>query len=160
MKTPPPPPLFKFICNVHPSSLSPPTPTPTALSVVLLLWLNGWSDCHIWCAILLNDIMDLNMLSLGTSVPERTWCVFYALRHQVYWSMTHVFFCQYFDLISHSQKDTQHTQGPLEWHNQIKIYLQDQLCAHSSYLYYIEWIIHWNQKFTFQCFFFWKIIYL
>ena len=33
-------------------------PTPTALSVVLFLWLNGWSR-HIWCTFLLNDIMDL-----------------------------------------------------------------------------------------------------
>ena len=44
--------------------------------------------------------MDLNMLSLGTSVPERTWCVFYALRHQVYWSMTHAFLpVLWFDII-------------------------------------------------------------
>ena len=35
-----------------PSSLWPPTPTPTAPSVALFLWLNGWLR-HILCAILL-----------------------------------------------------------------------------------------------------------
>ena len=35
------------------------------LSCYLFLWLNGWSH-HIWCVILLNDIMDLHMSSLGT----------------------------------------------------------------------------------------------
>ena len=65
--TPPPilstPLLFQILWN----------PTPTVLSVVLFLWLNGWSY-HIWCAILLNDNMDLHM-SLGTLVPEGLWCV-------------------------------------------------------------------------------------
>ena len=37
-----------------PSSLLPPNPNPTI--VVMFLWLNGWS-CHIWCDILLNDIV-------------------------------------------------------------------------------------------------------
>ena len=56
------------------TSLSLQTPTPTVLSVVLFLWQNGWSH-HIWCAILLNDNMDLHMFSLGTLVPEGSWYV-------------------------------------------------------------------------------------
>ena len=81
-------PPFQVFSNPSPhTSLSPPTPTPTVLSVVLFLWLNGWSQ-HIWCAILLNDNMDLNMSSLGTLVPERPWCVFFATRIQVYWGLT------------------------------------------------------------------------
>ena len=77
-----PPPLFPILSNS----------TPTALPVVLFLWLNEWS-CHIRCTILLNDNMDLHMSSLGTAVPEGPWCVFFATRHQVYWGMTHhVFF--------------------------------------------------------------------
>ena len=53
----------------------------------------------------------------------------------------------------HTQKnnDTQHTQGPLDRHNLINLYLHHLLCAHSSYIYYNEWIIHWYQKFTFFC---------
>ena len=58
-------PPFSDLVQPFPSFLLPPTPTPTALSVVLLLWLNGWSH-HTWCAILLHDIMDLHMSSLGT----------------------------------------------------------------------------------------------
>ena len=73
MSNPPPTPSFSVTFNHH----------PTALSIVLFLWLNGWL-CHIWCAILLNDIMDLPMLSLDslrTLVllyldPKGPWCVF------------------------------------------------------------------------------------
>ena len=108
---------------------------PTVLSVVLFLWLNGWSR-HIWCAILLNDSMDLHMSSYGTIVSEGPWCVFCAIRHQVYWSLTHnVVFYWFSDLISHTQKYREHTQGPVDWHTHIHIYLHHLLCAYSSYLY-------------------------
>ena len=91
--------LFQKIFQPPPTSLSPPTPTPTVLPVVLFLWLNGWSH-HIWCANLLNDNMDLHISSLGTLVPERPWCVFYGTRCQVCWALTnHVDFDWYFDLI-------------------------------------------------------------
>ena len=71
----PHPPFFFQILSMplSPTSLSPPTSTPPVLSIILFLWLNGWSY-HIWCAILLNDNMDLHM-SLGTLVPEGLWCV-------------------------------------------------------------------------------------
>ena len=78
--------LFQILSNpLSPASLSPLTSIPTAFSVVLFLWLNGWS-CHIWCAILFNNNMDLHMSSLDTLVPQRPWWVFYATRCQVYWS--------------------------------------------------------------------------
>ena len=100
-----------------PPSLLPPTPTPTALSVVLLFWLNEWL-CHTWCAILLNDIMDVHMSSLGTLMQEGGWLVFYITRHQIYWGLTcKVIFSWYSDLISNTQThtDTQYTQGPVDW---------------------------------------------
>ena len=123
-------------------------------------WLNGWSR-HIWCAIWLNDIRDLHMSSLVALVPEGPWCVFYATMHQVYWGPTHnVFFRWYSNLISHTHththshihtnKDAQHTQGPVGRHTHINIYLHHVLCAHSSYLYHVKWIILWCQKFTFH----------
>ena len=94
--------FFKFCPPASPpTSLSPqtPTPTPTVLSVVLFLWLNGWSH-HIWCAILLNDNMDLHMLSLCTLPPEGHWCVFYATRCQLYWGVTYkVIFYWYSDFV-------------------------------------------------------------
>ena len=120
--------------------LSNPLPPLTALSAVLILWLNEWLR-HIWCAILLNDIMNLlHMSSLGTLLPGVPWCVFYAKRHQLYWGLTYnVVFCWYSDLISHKHihtlKDTQYTQGPVDWHIHINIYLHHLLCAHNSYLY-------------------------
>ena len=99
-------PFFKF-CQ-PPPFLLPPTPTLPALSVVLFLWLDGWSR-YIICTILLNDIMDLQMPSVGTLVPEGPWCVFYATRRQVCRALTHnVAFCWYRDLISHTTH--KHTQ--------------------------------------------------
>ena len=106
-----PSPFFKNFVH-HPLAplphfLSPPTLTPTVLSVVLFLWLNGCSH-HIWCVILLNDNMDLHMPSLGTLVPEGTWCLFYATRRQVYWGLSHNFvFYWYSDfVIAHTNPNT------------------------------------------------------
>ena len=66
------PPCFTILSN--PSSPLPPAFTFTANFYVLFLWLNGWSS-HIWCVILLNDIINIYMLSLGTLVPERPCCL-------------------------------------------------------------------------------------
>ena len=64
-------------------SLSSPISTPTVLSVM--------------------DNMDLHILSLGTLVPQGSWCVFYAIRNQVYWALTHnVVFLWCSDLISYT----------------------------------------------------------
>ena len=44
----------------------------------------------------------------------------------------------FFDMISYTQKqthkDTQHTQGPVDLHTHINIYLHHLLRAHSRYL--------------------------
>ena len=89
----------------------------------------------------INDNIDLHMSRLGNLVPEGPWCVFYATRCQVYWSLTHnvAFYC-YSDLISHTlkHKHTHHIQGSVDWHTHINIYLHHLLYAHSSYLYYIK----------------------
>ena len=93
-------PIFKF-CPTPPSP--PPFLSP---SVVLFFCLNGWSR-RIWCASLLNDIMDLHISSLNTIVPEGPWCVFYATRYQAYWGLTHnLVFCSCSDLISHIHTHT------------------------------------------------------
>ena len=101
--------------------------------------------------------MDLHMSSLDTLVQEGPWCVFYATRCHVYWSLTrNVVFSWSSDLISHTNihththTDTQHTQVPVDWHTHINISLHHLLCAHSSYLYCIEWIIYWHPKCTFH----------
>ena len=51
----------------------------------------------------LNDIMDLYMSNLDILVPKHHWYVFYATRRQVYWGLTHMVFCWYSDLISHTR---------------------------------------------------------
>ena len=101
--------IFNFATTIFPLPCHLQPPFPTVLSVVLFLWLNGWSR-HIWCAILLNDDMDLHMSSYGTLVPEGPWCVFYAIRHQVYWSLTHNVVLYWFsDLISHTKIQRAHS---------------------------------------------------
>ena len=108
------------------TSLLPLTPTPHSCVC---------PPHHIWCAILLNDNMDLHMLSLSILVWEGPWCVFYATRCQVYWGLTHVVFYWHSDLILHTQthKHTEPIQGSGDWHTQINIYLPYLLFAHSSY---------------------------
>ena len=118
-----------------PCYLQPP-PALFFLFFSMFLWLKEWS-CHIWCAILLNDNIDLCMLSLGALVPEGPWCVFYTTRREVYWGLTYnVAFYWYSDLISYTHKHTQHTQRPVDWHTHMNIYLHHLLCACSRYLYY------------------------
>ena len=128
---------FKFcptLSSPLPQFLSPPPATPRVLSVVLFLLLNGWSR-HIWCAVLLNNNMDLHMSSLDNLVPEGPYCcVFYATRRRVCWGLTR-FFSGTLDFTNtQTHKHTQHTQVPVEWHAHINVYLHQLLCAQSNFI--------------------------
>ena len=46
---------------------------------------------QIWSVTLLNNIMDIHMLSLGILIPEGPSYVFYATRDQIYWGLRHFF---------------------------------------------------------------------
>ena len=122
-------PPFQILSTPPPPFLLQRTLTPTAHSVVLFLWLNGWS-CQFWCAILLKDIMDVHMSNLRALIcvlcnkvtsllKSDKWCGFLL----VLW----------FDIIrTHtrrhtSHEDTHHTQGPVDWHTHINIYLYQLL---------------------------------
>ena len=111
---------------------------------------------HIWCAILLNDNIDMYVSSLGTLVPEGPWYLFYATRCQFYWGLAYnVVFQWYSDLISHTHKhkNTQHTQEALDWHTHVNICLYHLLCAHTAAAFItlmVKWIIRWYQNFTFH----------
>ena len=59
--------LFQFLSNLPPPSCCLQPPPSPAHSVVFFLWLDGWS-CHIWCPILLNDIIDEQTLNLRTLI--------------------------------------------------------------------------------------------
>ena len=97
------------------------------------------------------------MSCLGTLVPEGPWCVFVlcniassSLRSD---TVTHnVIF--YHNLMSHTQNihthtKTQHFLEPVDWHTHANAYLHHLLCVCSSYLYYTELIIIY-QNFTFH----------
>ena len=110
------------------------TPAPTFLSVVLFLWLNRWSQ-HIWCAILLNDNIDLHMLNLETLVPEGPWCVFYATRCQVYWGLTHVVFYWYSDVVithTNTKAHTAHSGASRLTHPYKYIFTPPVMCSQQS----------------------------
>ena len=142
LSTPPPSPqLLPCPCHLQPSP-------PLFFLLSSVLWLNGLLR-HIWYVVLFNYNMDLHMSSLGTLVPEGTLCVFYAAKRQVYWGLIHNVVFYWYSNSTSQNKHTQHTQEPVDWHNQINIYLHHLLCAHSGYLYYMKWIIRWYQKFTF-----------
>ena len=142
--SPPLPPILWISPFIDYPFASNPT---TAHSVVLFLWLNGWSR-DIWCASFLNDVMDVQMSSFRTLMhvlchkvssllrPD-TWCGFLLV---LWFDNTH----------TTKHKHTQHTQWPVDQHIHVNIYLHQLLCAHSSYHYYTEWITHWCQKFTFH----------
>ena len=72
----PTPSFFKFCLPL------PPTSTPHC-SFCCLVSLSEWAIAtHLMCYFLLNDIMDLLMLSLGTFVPQGPCSVLYATRGQ------------------------------------------------------------------------------
>ena len=143
----------------------------SALSVVLLHWLKGWW-CHIWCPILLNDIMDLQMCNCGTLLPEGPWCAVHATRHQLYWGLIHnVIFCLYSDLISHThahartraRAHTHTTQASIITHSYKCIITPPVMC--SQQLSLLQWM---NEEMNSliskiyfrQCLLFSKIIHL
>ena len=139
-------PLFQILPT--PSFFVASNPQPHS-SLSCLVSLVEWVIVpHLMCYF--NDIMS----SPDILVPEEPWCVIFATRCQVCWGLTHnvLFFSG--TLIwyhnTNTYKHTQYTQGPVDWNTHINIYLHHLLCAHSSYLYYIEWIIYRYQKFTFH----------
>ena len=130
------PPFFKTSLHCHFLQLLPH---------FSFCWPVSWWSNHIWCAILLNDNKDLQMLGLDTIVPEGPWCVFYATRVKFteVWHMLFFFYWYSDFVITHT--NTYHTLGQLDWHTHMNIFLHHLLCAHSSYLNYIKWL---NEKFT------------
>ena len=71
-------------------------------------------------------------------------CVIYATRCQIYWGLTHIVFAGaliwYYTHIN--------TQNTIRGHQQTDT--PTVMCSTVICLYYIEWIIHWYQKFTFH----------
>ena len=90
---------------------------------VLFLWLDGCSY-HIWCVVSFNDIMDLDMSSVGTLVPDDlpwfTSCVkCIEIWHMRYFAGTLIWYHTH--KYTHTHKDTQHTPVPIDWHIHINI---------------------------------------
>ena len=136
-------------------SLFPGASNPQPHCSFCCLFLFGWMGDRATF-----DVLFYLMISwMYTCRALGPWCMFYATRRQVYWVLTrNVVFCWYSNLTSHTQTHTAYSGASRLTY--VNIYLHQLLCARSSYLYYIEWIIHWYQKFTFHNVFFSKIIHL
>ena len=65
-----------------------------------------------------------------------------------FWPSCYIIYIYIYTHTHTHKKKTQHTQGSVGWHTHINMYLNQLLCAHSSYLYYIVWGIHWYQRIT------------
>ena len=65
--------------------------------------------------------MDLDMTSLGTLVPQAPFGVF-CHKMSVYWGLTHDMFFASTLIWYDTNKDTQHKQGPTDWHTHTNIY--------------------------------------
>ena len=111
--------LFSKYCQL-PNPCKPQY--PLALFATFFLWLNGWSR-HIWCVILLNDNMNLQMLSLDTLVLQEPCGAFYPTWYLFTWSNTWPGFhlILWFDII-YTDEDAQKTQGLIDWHTHTNIY--------------------------------------
>ena len=128
------PPFFKF-CPTTPPPWRIQLPPPL---LFLLSYFFSWIGDNATFDAALSDIMDLYVSNFDTLLPERPYCVFYATKSQVYWFLTYAVFCWYSGLISYTHtnthKHTQHTHGPIDWHNHTNIYQHHLLCAHSNYI--------------------------
>ena len=114
--------------------LSPSNLYPSAHFVALFLELSGWL-CHIWCAVLLNDIMCIQMFSISTLVPEGPCCL-YNKALNLLRSYTYSF--------TKTRWEAKKLTHPYK-------YITSPVSCNSSYMHYIEWIIYQYQKLTFQC---------
>ena len=125
-------PFFRFCPSPH--LPFPVTSNPHPSLLFLLSCFFGWmGDCATFDGLFyFTDVCHIMWFFAGTLI----WYHTHSNTH------THTY--------THTQTHMQHTQGPVGWHTHINIYLHQLLCAHSSYLYYTESIIHWYQKFTFR----------
>ena len=135
--------LTPYFIKTHPyivylslfSSFVHPLTTHTALIIAFFFLTEGWL-WHIWCIILLNDIMDLHMLSLGTVVLKdfavcfmqqdvkftEVWQIMWLFISTQNWYHTHM----------HSHKDMHHIQEEsAKWHAQY---------AHVPYVSYVPYV--------------------
>ena len=115
------PPFFKTSLHCHFLQLLPH---------FSFCWPVSWWSNHIWCAILLNDNMDLQMLGLDTIVPEGPWCVFYATRvkftevwHMLFFFLLVLWFCY------HTHKHIPHSGAIRLTHTYEYIFTPPVMCS-------------------------------
>ena len=96
--------------------------------------------------------MDLHMLSLGTLVSKRNWCVFQGTKFTEVWHIMWLFAGSliWYHTHKHTQRHTAHLGDSRLAHPNKYIFTPPVMCSQHSVIYYIKWITHWYQKFTFH----------
>ena len=123
---------------------------PHCFFFVLFLWPNRWLH-HIRCAIFLNDVINPHMsVKLWYLSTRRTlMCVLCNKASRLLRSDTRDFLLILWFDIKHTHRDTQHTQGPVDWHTHINTYLHHLLYAHSIRCYKTRFLV-WNTNNTYR----------
>ena len=126
----PTPTIFKFCPNTHHLSphllyLSPcffnwmgDCITSDVLFYLMISWIYTYQALVPWCH---RDLV-VCFMQQGVSF----------LRSNTVWSFASTL------IWYHTHKGKHHTQGPIDWHTHINTHQHHLLCAHSSYLYYIQ----------------------
>ena len=102
------PPFLKCCPPTHPQHLCHLQSPPPLFFLLpcFFSWMGDHTTHHIWCAILLNGNIDPHVSSLGSLVPEGPWYVFSAIRHQIYWGLTHTIKVKYICYHTHTNFQT------------------------------------------------------
>ena len=111
------PPLFQILSTHCQLQLLPPL-------FFLLSSFFGWMDLttfDVLFYLMLNDNIDLHMLSLGTLVPEGPWCVFHATRLNFTEVWHNVVFYWYSDLLSRTHTAHSGASRLTHWYKYIFI---------------------------------------
>ena len=98
-------------------------------------------------------------MHLGTLVPEAPCCVFFVIRHRIYWrfDIDDMVFANTL-IWYHTRTNAQDRQGPVDWHTHK--YILTSTVHTKAVLYCTEWITCWNEKILYrgrQCFSFSKM---
>ena len=100
---------------------------PNALFVALFLWLNACSH-HIWCYFIWRRHGSTHAKPWYFSTRRTLLCV---LCNVKFTEVLHMWFFASTIIWYHTDKDIQHTQGPIEWHTHINIYQHQNTHTHA-----------------------------
>ena len=134
------PPVSFFKCCATPSPPHPYHLQPPSQLFFLLFCSFGWMGDHATFDVLFY-LMIILIYTCQALVPwyQKNLDVSFMQQGVRFTEIWHIMWF-FTDTLIWYHKHTQHTQGPVDWHTHINVYLHHLLCVQSSYLYYIKWL--------------------